>query len=404
MKTHTLRMLSGLLASLLLLVNLPATAQQSACLNDSIDKVCLQLTAQPDAVVQASRLDGQTDTYAAYTARVTGITNPTSSRWVQTEFTLTPAVDIVSFSTTAGTCSASGAVLTCQFDKRLSSPEETVMLTAKAPLYSGSSTPSTLTNTVLLGWNGRTSTVSKSLSVSTAGGYTWVPPNTTVTLVTAPETANPADQTSSAHPLFAKMVIPGRSTGFVAYLALNPAADENFALSCSAGLFYTGNSDGGPYACRDIGAPYDAGVGNRWVQAAIDSSVNASFTDAPIQVSMIWDTSVMSVAQLDPTAAAPTGTPPFAVFYHAQEPQGAVMSNPIRAFAKTCDASLPPCLGSVQKHANGDWTATLRLSQLYDDSVADPLLPGALLGGLQNLLNGLLGTASADLLPPVIMK
>lgn len=398
MNSHKLNFLCSLLAAGMLLVILPASAQQSACLNDSIDKVCAQLTAQPDSVVQASRLDGQTDTYVAYTARVTGITNPTSSRNVSAVFTLTPAVDIVSFTSTAGTCTVSGAVLSCEFDKHISSGSEVIEFTAKAPEYAGAATPSTLVNTGVFGWNGRTNSVSMAMSVSTAGGYSWVPPNTTVSLVTGPENSDPTSQTTPANPVWGKMTIPGRSTGFLAYFALNNSTDENLAMSCSGGLFFSGNSDGGPYVCRDIGSPYDSGVGTRWVQASIDDSVEGTFGSSPVQVTMIWDTSVVPVAQIAEPA------PPFAVFYHAQEPQGAPATHPIRAFAKTCASNQPPCLSGIQRYSSDDWTATLSLSDFYNSAAANPSLPVNVLGAITRLIDGLLGVANATLPPPVIMK
>lgn len=399
MNTHTIKTLSGLLTGVLLLVSLPSAAQQSACLNDSADKVCMQLTAQPDSVVQASKLDGQTDTYVSYTARVTGITNPTSSRRVAVTFTLSSAVAISSFVHPAtGSCSISGASLTCQFDKHVSVGTETISFLAKAPTYAGAATPSVLTNTAVFGWGGRTNTVSKSLTVSQAGGYTWVPPNTTVSLVTAPENTDPASQTTAANPVWAKMTIPGRSTGFLAYLALNNNTDEDLAMSCSGGLFFSGNSDGGPYVCRDIGAPYDAGVGARWVASSIDDSVEGTFGATPVQMTMIWDESVVPAAQLTQPA------PPFAIFYHAQEAQGAPMTHPIRAFSKPCGLNAPPCVSGVQKYSTGDWTATLELSDFYNTDAAGPALLTVALNSINAVLNEILGTADAGLAPPIITK
>lgn len=402
MKTYAPTGLAALIASGMLLASLPAAAQQGSCLNDSLDKVCAQLTAQPDSVVQASRLDGQSDTFVHYTAKITGITNPTSSRRVSAVFTLTPAVDIVDFTASSGSCSSSGGTLSCEFDKHVSSGDEVIKFTAKAPLYAGASTPSTLVNTGVFGWNGRTGTVSKALSVSTTGGYTWVPPNTTVTLVTGPEASDPAEQTTAANPRWAKMLIPGRSVGFLAYLALNNSTDEDLALSCLGGMFHSGNSDGGPYYCRDIGFPHDAGVGTRWVEASVDDTVDGSFTDAPVQLTLLWDDSVVSPLQLPPSAAGQTGFLPFAVFYHAQEPQGAPASHPIRAFAGQCGG--PPCLTGVQEFANGDWTATLNLSQVYDNAAADALSPANVLNLLSGLMDSWLGEARAVLPPPVITK
>lgn len=385
----------------------PAGALDSACLNGSERKVCVQLVSQPETSVQASKLDGQGETYVQYAAVLTNVALPTSSRRLDVSFTLSPAVDIVSFSSTGSAqCTVSGATATCRYDKLAANQDETITLITTAPEYAGTATAATLVNTGTFGFNGRTSTVSSSLAVTTNGGNTFVPKGKSATLVTHPENPDPSQQTTPDEPLFAKWIIPARSENLQAFLAINAATDEDLTLSCSGGLFFSGNSDGGPYVCRDIGAPFDAGRGTRWVTAAL-SEPELSFADNPLQFIVIWDDSIVSDAQLPPNPVAPTGLPAFAMLYHAQEPASHEHggTHPIRAFAETCDTAVPPCLSGVQQYGTKDWTATLRLAVLYDESEADPLMPPALLDQLSALMNELVRLANAEILDrPVIIK
>lgn len=401
MKEQGLGVISAAMAAGLL-VAMPAMAQQGACINDNngnYGKVCAEISALPSDVVQASKLDGVRETFVSYTARITNISNPTSSRKLEATFTLSPAVDIVAMSSSAGACSTSGATVSCSYDKLAVAINDDIEFTAKAPEFAGTSTPSTLIATGVFGWKGRTETVSKTLAVSTSGGYTWVPPNTEVALVTSPENPNPSQQTDANNPLWAKMVLPGRSTGYLASLSLNLHADEDFTQSCSAGLFYSGNSDGGPYICRDIGFPYDAGVGTRWIQVEIDDSVDGTFTDDPVEVTLIWDESIISPAQFEEDA------PDVAMFYHAQEAQGSNETHPIRAFAQDCGSAAPPCLTNVLFYGTNDLTATLNLSEVHNGGAeADPTVPPSVTDLLAGLQDYLFGVAWGELQPPVIMR
>jgi len=400
--------ITGALAALAALWAAPGLAlTHSACLNDQTDgrKVCVELTSQPDTKVQASKLDGVNDTYVKYTAALSNVGLPTSSRVLDVAFTLSPAVTITEFTSSGGVCSVSGATLSCRYDKLASSQNETITMVTTTPEYAGPSTSPTLTNTGVFGFNGRTATVSKTLAVSTSGGGTWVPKNKQVEIVTHPENPDPSQQVTAEKPLFAKMIIPAGDTEFEAYLAINDNTDEDLALSCTGGLFFMANSDGGPYVCRDIGAPFDSGVGTRWIEAAIGDP-NISFTGEPLKILVMWDQTIVQAAQLPPTLVAPTGTPPFAIFYHAQEPvphdHGG--THPIRAFAETCDAGSPPCLSDVQRYGTSDWTATLNLTQIYDESEADPTVPPALLETLSSLMDMLMGVAHGIFDKGIIIK
>jgi hypothetical protein len=401
---NRVRMASGwVLAAGALLAASPMA--QAACLNQDGRKACVTLSAQPEDVVQASRLDGVHDTFVRYTATLTNVSLPTSSRNLELTLSLSPAVEIVEFDGTShGVCSVSGATATCTYDKLDSASPLHVTMTAKAPAYAGAATPATLVNTATIGWNGRGTSTSDTVAVSTAGGYTWVPANTAVVLTTHPRAADPSQQTTPEDPVYAEMAIPARSVGFLAYFALTGNADEDFSASCTAGVFISGNSDGGPYACRDLGAPVDPGNPRRWVEAYIDESVDGSFTDSPVKVTLIWDDSVVPPTQVAPTALAPNGTPPVAIFYRA--PQIGAEDHPIRAYARPCAANPLPCTSGVQNFATGDWSATLETSIIDNGGeAADPLLPGGLLSGLGSVLDFLVAVAHGQVLkPPSIMR
>lgn len=326
----------------------------SACLNDDLDKVCLALVAAPDDILQPS-LTGGDDTFVIYGATLTHIENQ-STRFVDVSFALTAGASVRSIvSDQNGVCSSSGNQAQCLYDKLLVDGPVQIGLEVRLPDFAGAATPTEMVNSVEFGWNGRTSMVRSAIPMS-ASGYSYVPPNTRVTLVTAEQSTDPADQTNAENPLFAKMVVPPAAFPRLARLRITGQGPD-ISADCAAGIYFKPNGDGGPYICRDNDNP------RRWVEAALEGE----YPSDPIEFGLIWDTSIVPPTQLPPTPLTATGTPRFAVFYNAGDE-----NSENRAFAQQCANTTEPCLRDVTAFGNGDWSATLLKATLADPGSAGP--------------------------------
>ena len=337
------------MAIALLTPGLNVAEAASACLNDDEQKVCLALAAAPDDQLQPSGIGSSGDTFVVYAATVTNIDSQ-SSRYVDVDVQLGPGASVHSLTSDQnGICTVAGDRARCSYDKHLVSGPVQIGMEARVPDYAGEATPAEMVNTVRFGWNGRTSTVRSTIPIAPAG-YSYVPPNTRVTLVTAEPTADPADQADAATPLFARMVVPPAPYPRLARLRI-VGDGPDISDDCADGVFLEPGGDGGPYLCRDNANP------RRWIEAALEGH----YPGDPIEFGLIWDTSLVSPAQLPPTTVSPTGTPRFAVFYNA----GGENSD-TRAFAERCQEAGEPCLASVEAFSNGDWSATLLKATLED--------------------------------------
>lgn len=387
----------GLAAALLapacaLVWSAPALAVSGCLTGGATNKLCLELTSVPGDSVQPSQLAG-TPTYVKYTARLSN-TALATSRFVTVDFDLSPASGFVSFTAGDGaTCSLSGSRVSCFIDKLDRIDPKTVTLVAEAPLHPTTATE--LVNTAVFGFEGNTATLSQSVAISTTSGSSFVPAGQEVTVVSEPETADPADQVTAENPLFAKVTLPPQPVDYYADISI--IGDGPVNANCASGVFLT-VFDGGPYLCRDGQAP------RRWAEFDIGETEGALppvlFTAAnPMQFEMIWDATIVPAEQQAPNALFPTGVPAFAVFY-AQPPQ----SNPYpdtvdgRAFADVCNALLPmpPCLTGVERLSSGDWRAS-GLKQTDQSDVPTPV------DQILSMLGFVLGTADAGgLIPPIM--
>jgi hypothetical protein len=362
----------------------------SACLKgDATNKLCLDVSSIPGDSVQPSQLAG-TPTYVKYTA-VLSNTSLATSRYVQMSFDLTPASGFVSFEAEDGiTCSLSGSNVSCLVDKITRIDPLSLTLVAEAPRVP--TTATAMVNTAVFGFQGNTTTLNHTLAVSSTSGKSYVPAGEEVTIVTEPETADPAEQVTAEKPLWGKVTLPPQPRDYYARVSV---IDNGPAMAnCVAGVSASA-TDGGPYVCRSNP--------RQWVEFDVGETAGAEepvlfAADNPMQFTMMWDTSIVPSTQLPPSPIAPTGTPAFAVFYAQPERTPPPATVDARAFSDLCDATapVPPCLTGVNRFDNGDWRASgLKVTDQSD--LQSPLAP------LVAVLDLLLGRADATgILPPIM--
>lgn len=370
----------------------PGLAAQACLAGAAPNKVCLTLDSIPVESVQPSRLaDGQ-PTYVQYKA-VLSNTALATSRFVELDFDLAPASGFVSVVADAGMrCTFSGSHVDCLVDKLDRIEPLNVTLVAEAPRHPTTATQ--LLNTAVFGFQGNTATTSKSVAVSGTSGRTFIPAGQTAVLVTEPETADPSQQVSEGSPTFGKVFLPAQPVD--TYARIGIVSNGPLNSNCQTGVFFT-VFDGGPYLCRDTGrrwTEFDVGVTEGAQPPALYAAAN------PMQFTLIYDASTIAEAQLPPSAAAPTGTPAFAVFYAQPENNPYPDSVAARAFAERCSdtGNVPPCINSVTRLGSGDWAVTgLKVNDGTD--IPTPL------DQLQDVLASLLMIGSADakgVLPPIM--
>lgn len=322
----------------------------AACLKgEALNKLCVSLTSSPATEVQPSGL-AQTPTFVQYAGKISNLVAATS-RHVLTTITISPApASALTFTAEAGlACSVSGATLSCLADKLEGVDGLTFTLLAEAPTY-----PTTATQmlaTAVIGWNGNTATATHALAVSNTAGESYVPPDTEVTLATSD-----SDDVTAENPRYGRITLPAQSQAYVASIEVVGNAPAN--ANCINGI-YVSTAYGGPFVCREGGAPQRA--------IRIDVGTADFGSDNPIVYFEKWDTSIVPATQLPPPAG-PTGTPPFAQFSTPLSLSGAP-SAPYAAWAVMCGVDVtgetvtPPCIDSVQQLENGDWAVdSLRIS------------------------------------------
>lgn len=321
-----------------------------ACLKgEALNKLCVSLTSSPASEVQPSGLAG-TKTFVQYTGRISNLVAATS-RHVLTTVTISPApASALTFTAEAPlVCSVSGSRLSCLADKLDGVDGLDFTLTAEAPAY-----PTTATQmlaTAVIGWNGNTATATHALAVSNTAGESYVPRDTEVTLATSE-----SDDVTAENPRYGRIQLPPQPFDYVASIEVVGNAPAN--ANCSNGI-YISTVYGGPFVCREGGAP------QRAIRIDVGTAVFGS--DNPIVYFEKWDTTIVPATQLPPPAG-PSGTPPFAQFSAPLSLSGA-SSAPYAAWAVLCgvdvtgETVIPPCINSVEQLANGDWAVdSLRIS------------------------------------------
>lgn len=342
------RALLGLVGGL---VMAPA-AFSSTCLLDDTKKVCVSLTSTPGDVVQPSFLPdpaipGNTlgPTYVVYRVELNNLGTPQSARNVSLNFRLPAGAPVVGLLADAGSgidiadCSYNATSVTCAFDKLDSQAgAESFGVQVQAPSSEG-----VLSSQLSFGWNKLTSSLSHSLQVRNSGGQSYVPPNTAMTLVTAPENPDPALQTDADQPLWAKLYLPPQNEAVFASIEVLNGSSVSRGDACVEGVFVSA-VDGGPYLCRDLGNA------DRWVAVGL----SGNYSNGEISLDMIWDASLVSPLQQPPGALSPTGTPSFAILYNPDE----YSDRPTRAIGSACSTAAPPCISAVQRLSSNDWFAS----------------------------------------------
>lgn len=323
----------------------------AACLKgEAFNKLCLAVESSPASEVQPSGLAG-TRTFVQYSGRITNLVAATS-RNVRATVTVSPTPPSPpSFTAAAGlACSLRGATLSCLADKLEGVDGLVFTLTVEAPPY-----PTTATQMLakaVVGWNGNTATTTHALAVSNTAGDSYVPANTQVTLAT-----NDSDEVTAENPRYGRITLPAQASAYVASIEVVDDAPAN--ANCVNGV-YLSPTYGGPFVCRDLAAP------NRAIRIDVGTAVFGA--DNPIVYFEKWDTTIVPATQLPPTAADPSGLPPFAQFSAPLSLTGAP-SAPYAAWAVLCGIDVsgetvgPPCINTVEQLANGDWAVdSLRIS------------------------------------------
>jgi len=349
----------------------------SACLKGvSLNKLCMELTSEPGSSVQPSGLAG-TKTYVKYNVEIKNLVAATS-RNVSATLTIVPAPSsALTFTANAGlACAVSGATVSCVADKLDGIDPVTFTVTAEAPQY-----PTTVTEMVatgVIGWNGNTAQTSQTVAVSNTAGESFVPKDKEVTLATSD-----SDDVTAENPRYGRITLPPQPFDYVA--SIDVVADAPANSNCISGIYFS--TDGGPFICRDDETP------GRAIRINVGA---AEFTAAnPAVYTEKWDTTIVPATQLPPTAAAPTGTPPFATFTAPLSAEG----NATAAYSALwlqCSTTVPvgpPCIGSVQQLANGDWQAVGLRTNDGVTLVRSPLAP------LLAVLDFLISPAQAQILP-----
>ncbi|HKY93398.1 MAG TPA: hypothetical protein VJM11_20265 [Nevskiaceae bacterium] len=371
-----------------------AARANSACLNDNLSKVCLDVGSTPSASVQPSGLAGQ-PTYVSYSAVLGNTVRNRSARNVLLTMSLQPQSGFVSFQADVGmVCSLQGSTISCLVDKLDDGTPLKLVALANVPAWTGATTAQALINTATFGWNGRTESVVTTVPVNPASGKSYVPANTTAALATGAITADPSLQVSASSPVWAQVTLPPRPA---AYLGQISVIGDGPNLSCKDGTFMS-KEDGGPYVCRDQGFPIDAGNPRRWV--LVDTS-DATFDAAsPMEGILVNDPSIVGKKQGKTTTGNPTGTPPFAIFISAKSLD--TTTYPIRAAGKQCGSvPVPPCVISAERFANGVWRARyLRANDGTDLAAAESPL-----GPLYAVMDFVVATAEAQSIrPPALSR
>lgn len=358
-----------------------AAAAATSCLNNNLEKLCLDITSVPGDTVQPKGLGG-TDTFVKYSATFRNA-GQQSTRNVILTFNLSTAAGFDSMTADPNlNCTLSGGTISCALDKFEAFKAYSISALAYPPPYTGATTPTTMTNTGTYGWNGNTKSTVQTINVSTTAGKSYVPPNTTVTLVTDKRAEDPAQQVTPESPLWSSITLPPRPQGYYAQVFITNSGPSS-AGDCLGGVFA---NQGGVYVCRDTANP------TRWVQ--VDLPADLFTADDPIEQTTYWDASIVPSTQLPPNGVAKTGLPMWAIFYNQTE-QG-VPYGRTRAFSNACDSVTPvaPCLMSVEQLGSGDWRATfLKPNDGSDMQSNDPLLP------LVGVLNWIMNTATAVSVP-----
>jgi uncharacterized repeat protein (TIGR01451 family) len=305
-------------------------ASEACTTNEQQGTLCVSVTDTPDPVAYSS-FDGNL-TYLDYDIVVSNRSRSSSLSHVEITDTLPDGTSLVSATSSRGSCSAAGQVVTCPLGSLKKGERATAEVVVTAPATSLADPPDvTITNTVSAAFDERfsdqtggkqdTATANETTTVSKTAGQTFVPAGHSGKVDTDPTQEQ-----------YANALIPSASTDVVARLQL--LAPDSF---CSDdGTVRVSNKN---YICRQ-GGFVDASV--------VDADTGQRYTNTqhPLVFHLRWAPGLVSHRQTVRN---------FVVFY--QESDGA----PVQIFGDTCNASASNtgCLRNVSEAADGGWSADL---------------------------------------------
>jgi hypothetical protein len=308
-----------------------ASAATSACTtNDQQAKVCVTVSDNPDPVAYSS-FDGN-QTFLAYRAVVTNTSKSSSVSHVGLTEDLPAETSFVRATTSRGTCSGSGDLVSCAIGSLKKGQGATVDVVVTAPASSESNPPPmVITNVVTVAFDERFNdqpnggkqdsvTASENTTVSKDAGQTYIPQGSSGQVDTDPAQAQ-----------YGNVKVTNASVDVLA--SLNLLAADNFCLLGQVTI------QGNAYVCRNGG----------WLSATLVNAVTgAPYVNAqnPLVFHLRWDRPLVSILQTADN---------FVVFYRT----GA--SGPVQVIQTRCNATASnlPCLRNVQQEADGGWSVDL---------------------------------------------
>ena len=305
-------------------------ASEACTTNNQQGTLCVSVTDTPDPVAYSS-FDGN-NTFLKYDIVISNRSRSSSLSHVGLTDTLPDGTSLVSATSSRGSCSAAGQVVTCPLGALKKGQQATAELVVTAPATALTDPPDiTITNMATVAFDERfndqtggkqdTATASETTKVSKTAGQTFVPAGHSGKVDTDP-----------ANDQYANASIPSASTDVVATLQL--LAPDSF---CSAnGTVRISNKT---YICRQ-GGFVDASV--------VDADTGQRYTNTqhPLVFHLRWAPGLVSDRQTVRN---------FVVFYQAGD--GA----PVQVFGNTCNASASntPCMRNVTEAADGSWSVDL---------------------------------------------
>jgi uncharacterized repeat protein (TIGR01451 family) len=305
-------------------------ASQACTTNNQQGTLCVSVTDTPDPVAYSS-FDGNI-TYLDYDIVVSNQSRSSSLSHVALTDTIPDGTSLVRATSSRGSCSAAGQVVTCPVGALKKGQQATAEIVVTAPATALADPPNiTITNVASVsfdesfndqtGGKQDTATASETTAVSKTAAQTFVPAGHSGKVDTDP-----------AREQYANALIPSASTDVVAALQL--LAPDSF---CSEdGTVRISNKT---YICRQ-GGFVDASV----VEA--DTGQRYTNTQHPLVFHLRWGQGLVSDRQTVRN---------FVVFY--QERDGA----PVQVFGNTCNASASntPCLLNPIEGGDGSWSVDL---------------------------------------------
>jgi uncharacterized repeat protein (TIGR01451 family) len=305
-------------------------ATEACTSNNQQGTLCVSVSDTPDPVAYSS-FDGNL-TYLKYEIVVSNRSRSSSLSHVGLTNTIPDGTSLVSATSSRGSCSATGQVVTCPLGSFKKGQQATAEIVVTAPATALTNPPDiTITNTAAVAFDERfndqtggkqdTAVANETTTVSKTAGQTFVPQGHSGKVDTDP-----------AQDQYANASIPSASTDVLATLKL--LAPDSF---CSAnGTVRIANKT---YICRQ-GGFVDASV--------VDADTGQRYTNSqhPLVFHLRWAPGLVSDRQTVRN---------FVVFYQAGD--GA----PVQVFDTKCNAaaSNPPCLSNVAEAADGSWSVDL---------------------------------------------